>query len=151
MSAVEPSSANRTGTGASGYPEGYGMDDRGVGWVIFAGTMLAMLATLNFIYGVAAVSNSKFFTQNATYIISGLNTWGWVLICMSAVQAVAAVGVWARITGMRWLGVAIAATNACVQLIAIDAYPFWSLTLFTLDILVIYGLIAHGKRAEDSV
>jgi hypothetical protein len=28
------------------------------------------------------------------------------------------------------------------------SYPFWSLCLFTLDILVIYGLIAHGKRAS---
>jgi hypothetical protein len=28
------------------------------------------------------------------------------------------------------------------------AYPFWSLTPFTLDILVIYGLIGHGKRSS---
>jgi hypothetical protein len=28
------------------------------------------------------------------------------------------------------------------------AYPFWALCLFTLDILVIYGLIAHGARTD---
>jgi hypothetical protein len=28
----------------------------------------------------------------------------------------------------------------------IPAYPFWSLALFTLDILAIYGLVAYGKR-----
>ena len=38
--------------------------------------------------------------------------------------------------------------NAIIQLLFIPAYPFWSLALFTLDILVIYGLIAHGKRVE---
>ena len=30
----------------------------------------------------------------------------------------------------------------------IQAYPFWSLALFTLDILIIYGLIAHGTRSS---
>ena len=49
---------------------------------------------------------------------------------------------------MRWFGVTVAAlTTASPQLLFISAYPFWSLTLFTLDILVIYGLIAHGKRS----
>ncbi len=26
------------------------------------------------------------------------------------------------------------------------AYPFWSLALFAVDILALYGLIAHGKE-----
>jgi hypothetical protein len=30
----------------------------------------------------------------------------------------------------------------------IPAYPFWSLALFTLDILAIYGLVAYGRRLE---
>jgi hypothetical protein len=47
----------------------------------------------------------------------------------------------------RWAGVAVAALNGIAQLLFIQAYPFWSLTLFTIDILVIYGLIAHGKRS----
>jgi hypothetical protein len=31
-------------------------------------------------YGIAAISDPKFFTENATYILSGLNTWGWVTL-----------------------------------------------------------------------
>jgi len=26
------------------------------------------------------------------------------------------------------------------------AYPFWSLSLFAVDILAVYGLVAYGKR-----
>ena len=29
------------------------------------------------------------------------------------------------------------------------AYPWWSLCIFTLDILAIYGLIAHGKKISS--
>jgi hypothetical protein len=118
----------------------------GDGWVLFAGVMLAMLGTLNFIDGVAAVSNSTFFTENAKFVLADLNTWGWILVLTGLIQLGVALGVWYRATGVRWLGVGIASINAIVQLIFIDAYPFWSLTLFTLDILVIYGLIAYGAK-----
>jgi hypothetical protein len=126
---------------------GYGREDAGAGWVAFAGVMLLLLATLNVIDGIAAVSDSTFFTENAKFVISNLNTYGWVLIICGVVQGLVALGVWARVSGVRWLGVGIASANAVLQLLFIPAYPFWSLSLFTLDILVIYGLIAHGKRA----
>jgi hypothetical protein len=31
----------------------------------------------------------------------------------------------------------------------IPAYPFWSLSVFTLDILAIFGLVAYGARISD--
>src|SRR3954464_5389832 len=89
--------------------------DEGPGWVLFSGTMLALLAMMNFIYGIAAVSASKFFVANTEVVLRGLHTWGWVLIVISIVQIVAAGGVWAQMAGMRWLGVAIAGVNAVVQ------------------------------------
>jgi hypothetical protein len=30
------------------------------------------------------------------------------------------------------------------------AYPFWALSLFTLEILALYGLIAYGSRIAES-
>jgi hypothetical protein len=40
----------------------------------------------------------------------------------------------------------VLSVNAIVQLMMIPAYPFWSLCVFALDVLAIYGLIAYGKR-----
>ncbi|WP_028057539.1 hypothetical protein [Candidatus Solirubrobacter pratensis] len=60
MSTTDPGHAPRreySSATESYYVEG----DRGYGWVSFAGVMLSMLAVLNFIDGVAAVSNSSFF------------------------------------------------------------------------------------------
>jgi hypothetical protein len=128
-----------------------GDDLRLDGWVTFAGVMLAMLAALNLIDGIAAVSDSTFFVNEAKFIFSNLNTWGWILIVTGVVQGLTAVGVVLRTPGIRWIGVAIAALNAIVQMFFISAYPFWSLALFTLDILVIYGLVAHGARSSRSV
>jgi hypothetical protein len=144
MSTVEPRDTAPSNEPAYAYE--YAEEARGDGWVLFAGVILAMLATLNLIDGIAAVSNSTFFTNNAKYVLSGLNTWGWVLICVSVVQGLTALGVWMRVKGVRWVGVAIAAINAIVQLLVIDAYPFWSLAMFSLDILVIYALVAYGAK-----
>jgi hypothetical protein len=36
------------------------------------------------------------------------------------------------------------------QLLMMPAYPFWSLSIFALDILAIFGLIAYGKRITAS-
>jgi hypothetical protein len=115
-------------------------------WLGFAAIMFALLATLNFIDGLAAVSNSTFFVDDAKYVFSDLNTWGWVLMGISVVQLVTAFGVWARWPGVRWVGVAIAGLNAIVQMLIMPAYPFWSMCLFAVDIVVIYALVAHGGR-----
>jgi hypothetical protein len=123
-------------------------DGTGEGWVLFAAVVLGMLAALNLIYGIAAVADSSFFVGDARFVLSGLNTWGWVLIFVGAAQGLTAFGVWARWTGVRWVGVAIAVLNAILQMIVMPAYPFWSLCLIALDVLVIYGLIAHGGRSR---
>jgi hypothetical protein len=120
--------------------------DRGLGWVIFAGCMLCLVGTLNIIYGIAAISNSKFYVANTQYVFSDLKTWGWILLIVGVVQFVAAFGIWASTEWGRWVGVASAGINAIVQMLFIPAYPFLSLALFATDLLVVYGLIAYGGR-----
>jgi hypothetical protein len=149
MSTTDPAQAR---TSAKQYPPtgGYYYDDDGGGaWATFAAVMLGMLAVLNLIDGIAAVSTSTFFVGNAKFIVSDLHTFGWLLIVIAAIQGVVAFGVVARWKGARWVGVAIAAVNAIVQLGFMPAYPFWSLCLFALDLLVIYGLAVHGARRTE--
>src|SRR3954471_5522440 len=124
----------------------YEAEGGGYGWVVFAGTMLALVGTLNFIYGIAAVSNSKFYVRDVTYVISDLNTWGWFLLALGAIQLIAAFGIWTGSELAKWIGILSAGGNAIIQMLVLPGYPFLSLTLFTLDILVIYGLVAHGGR-----
>src|ERR1700709_1329093 len=58
------------------------------GWWVFAGVLLLVAGVLNIIYGIAAIGDSKFFTENATYIISGLHTWGWVMLIIGVLELV---------------------------------------------------------------
>ena len=121
-------------------------DERGAGWILFAGVMLLMVGILNFIGGIAAIDNAKFYVNDTQYIISDLKTWGWVVVIIGALQVLAAFGIWARNTIATWFGVAVASLNAIAQLLMLPAYPLWSLALFSIDILIIYGLVAYGGR-----
>ena len=116
----------------------------GASWVLFAGIMISLAGILNVIWGIAAIGDSRFFTEDATYILSGLNTWGWIILFLGALQLLAAFSIWQGGQVGRWFGIAVAGLSAIGALMSIPAYPFWSLALFTLDILVIYGLAAYG-------
>jgi hypothetical protein len=125
-------------------------DDRSFGWMMFAATMLGLVAVLNIIDGIAAIRNSHFYVGNAHYVVGNLNAWGWTVLIIGITQGLTAVGIVFRNQIARWAGVVLAAANAIAQLMFIPAYPFWSLTLFALDILVIYGLVAYGRRSSQS-
>lgn len=125
-------------------------DERGYGWVAFAGTLLLIVGTLNFIEGLAAIGNSHFFANNTHYIFGNLKTWGWIVLCIGVIEWLVGVGVFVKNQFSRWVGVVVLSLNSIAQLLMIPAYPFWSLTVFTLDILAIYGLIAYGKRISSA-
>jgi hypothetical protein len=137
--------ANTTFAGPSGTTT-YADQERGSGWITFAGVIIMMVAILNIIDGIAAISRSSFFISDARYVVSDLRTWGWIVLALGVLQMVVGFGVWAGNQLARWAGIAIVSLNAIAQLLFIPAYPFWSLAIFTLDILVLYGLAAHGGR-----
>jgi hypothetical protein len=116
----------------------------GGSWVLFAGIMIFLAGLLNVIYGIAAIADSRFFVDEATYILSGLNTWGWVTLFIGVAQLIAAYSIWSGGSFGRWLGIGVALVSAVGALMALPGYPLWSLAIFTIDVLVIYGLATYG-------
>ena len=68
------------------------------------------------------------------------------MIIVGGVTILAAFSIFRGEPWARMFGIAIAGLSAITHLLAIQAYPFWSLCVFALDILVIYGLAVYGKR-----
>ena len=121
---------------------------KGANWIVFAGIMFLLSATMNVIWGIAAVSNSHFFVGNASYILSDLNTWGWVAMGFAALEVLAALSIFRGGVFGRWFGIIVAGLAVLAAMMSIPAYPLWSLVLVALGVLVIYGLAAHGGKPE---
>ncbi|MFL5902301.1 MAG: hypothetical protein ACJ76Q_00590 [Solirubrobacteraceae bacterium] len=124
------------------------IEERGMGWVGFAGVMIGLIGVLNVIYGIAAISDSKVYVHDAQFVFGQLNTWGWILLIVGVVQLFAAFAIFARTAFGRWIGILTAAANMIVQLLLLPAFPLLSLAIFAIDVLVIYGLVAYAHRAR---
>jgi uncharacterized membrane protein HdeD (DUF308 family) len=120
--------------------------EHGQGWVTFAGMMLAVLGILNVIYGFAAIDSANVYVGDTQYVFGDLNLWGWFLVLVGAVQVVAAFSIWSGTEWGRWVGVASAGVNAVLQLLFMPAFPLLALSLFAVDVLVLYALIQYGGR-----
>jgi hypothetical protein len=59
-------------------------------------------------------------------------------------QVIAALSIWQGGGYGRWFGIGVAGLSSIGALMSIPAYPFWSLAIFALDVLIIYGLAAYG-------
>jgi hypothetical protein len=121
-------------------------DARGAGWIAFAGIMVCIAGILNIIWGIAAIDKASFFVEEERYIISDLSTWGWVVLIIGVIQVIAAFSIWAGNEFGRFIGILSASLGAIGALLSIPGFPLWSLAVFGLDILVIYGLVAYGGR-----
>ena len=67
-------------------------DDAGGGWLTFAGILLLIVGVMNFIGGIGAIDDSKFFVANTKYVLGDLHTWGWVILILGTVQILTGLG-----------------------------------------------------------
>ena len=125
-------------------------EGRGLGMVVFAGALLAMIGFFNLLDGITAIAKSSFFVGNARFVVGDLRAWGWVMIIFGAVQLLAAAGVFVGNQLARWFAVAVVGLNAIGQMFFIPAYPFWSLMIIAADIVALWGLCAYGSRENMS-
>jgi hypothetical protein len=119
------------------------------GWWVFAGVLLLVAGVLNIVYGIAAIGDSKFFTEHGQYILSSLHTWGWIILILGVLEMIAAFSLFSGGEFGRWFGIFIAALNAMGALFTIPNNPFWSLAIFALSIIVIYKL-AEGPEVSPT-
>ncbi len=115
-------------------------EDRVTGWWMFAAWLLIISGLLNIFWGIAAISESHFFYGDAHFIISSLNTWGWITVILGAVQLIAAFSLFGGGSFGRWFGMITAGLVAIAALFDLPAYPFWSLCVFALSIIILYEL-----------
>ena len=116
----------------------------GTGWVLFSAIVLGFAGVWAFFEGILAISSSKVYVGTATFVFSDLKTWGWIVMTLGILAIVAAFSLLGGSELARWFGITVAALNAWGQLMFMQANPWWGVTMFTLDVLVIYGLAAYG-------
>lgn len=120
------------------------------GWTIFAGVLMVMAGMFGAINGLIALFNDEAYLVTENHLVAfDFTQWGWIHLIAGGILILAGLAVGA--TGATWariLGVIVAGFHALSQFGFIEAYPFWTLTILALDVVVIYGLLVHGEEIE---
>lgn len=120
------------------------------GWAVFAGIVLAIVGSVNVIYGLAAIFRDEVLTASGTgrVIVWDLTAWGWILLLFGAFQLLVGLGLFAGVGWARWSAVVLASLNAIANVGLITVFPLWTLLIVALNLIVVYQLSARWMVAE---
>ena len=118
---------------------------RGAGRATFAAVLLLIAGTLNIIYGIGALDSANIYANDTRFILSNLNTLGWVLIVLGVIQLTGGFSLMAGKTYGRVIGIVGASLGAIGALLSVGGEnPWWSLAIFALCVYIIHGIFVLG-------
>jgi hypothetical protein len=119
---------------------------RGTGRVAFAAALLLIVGVVNIIYGIGALDDANIFVNDTRFILDDLNTLGWVLIILGALQLSAGVSLMRGHGFGLIFGIFAGSLGAIEALFSIgNGNPWWSLAVFALCVYVVHGLVVYGE------
>ena len=123
-----------------------------VGFILFAAIMMIMAGVFQAISGLVAIFENEFYVATRNYLFQfDATTWGWIHLLVGLIVAFAGWGLLSGRTWARAVAITVALLSAITNFLFVPYYPFWSLLLITLDVLVIWALAAHGGDLREPV
>jgi hypothetical protein len=133
-----------------------GRRDRGdrsglwAGTTLFAALLMIMVGVFQALQGLIAIFENEFYVATRNYLFQfDATTWGWIHLVVGLIVAFAGWGLLSGRTWARVVGITVALVSATANFLFIPYYPFWALTIITLDIFVIWAIAAHGGELRD--
>ena len=111
---------------------------------------MIMLGLFQVVQGLVALLEDEYYlvTRSGLIVNVDYTTWGWTHLVLGIIAGLAGVGLLAGNTAARVVGVAIAVVSALVNIAFMPAYPIWSIIVITLDVIVIFAIVVHGRELK---
>ena len=122
-----------------------------VSFTLFAAIMMIMSGTFQALAGLVAIFENEFYVATRNYLVQlDATSWGWIHLLVGRVVAFAGWGLLSGRTWARVVGITLAVLSAIANFLFLPYYPFWALTVITLDVFVIWALTAHGRDLQTT-
>jgi hypothetical protein len=118
-------------------------------WVYFSAVMLVLVGAFEAISGLVALFKDQIFLVRPSGLAISISytAWGWTHLIVGAIAICAGLGIMAAQTWARVVGIIFAGLSALANFASLGEYPLWSTLIIAIDVLVIYGLIVHGRES----
>ncbi len=126
------------------YPD----EGQGVGWLIFAGTILGLAGLMRVIDSIWAFRYKGVLPDGLQNGVLGSNLkhYAWMWLIVGIILIVSSVLILTRSQFGRWVGYIAAVIAALSAMTWMPYFPVWSITYVGIAVLVFYALAAHGGR-----
>ena len=125
------------------------------GWATFAGFMILVIGVLNAFDGLVAITQTRYIERQVTGgelpITNNVKNWGWAELIFGILLILVGLGIFSGATWARWTGVVLVGINLMFQFAYLGHYPFWSLIMIAIDIIVIFALAGSSDDAYADV
>lgn len=122
------------------------------GWILFAGLLMLLIGAFNVLQGLAAIlSESYYVVTEDELLVFDFTAWGWITLVWGIALVAGGVGLVTGREWARWTGIAIVGLNAVAQAAFLAAFPFWSVLVIALCVLVLFALAARWEVAQDDM
>jgi len=120
-----------------------------VGWIAFAGLMMIVTGVLGALAGLAAIVRDETYVQGLNRVwIFDETAWGWIHLLIG----IGVVAIGAMMLRGGAISMALAAGVIVLHMIAhfqwMGMYPWWSMTVIAIDVLILYAMIVHGGEMK---
>jgi hypothetical protein len=123
------------------------MSSWGAGLSWFAGAMLIMIGSFQFLEGLAAVIKDQFFVIGDNYAFElDVTAWGWIHMLWGVLLFLAGWGIFSAATWARWFGIGACVLSAVAQFLYIPYYPIWAVLIIALNIACIWALTTYTRE-----
>lgn len=117
------------------------------GWIPFTGVLLLFIGAFNVIDGIVAISKDDLFKADEL-LFGDLTMWGWIWLVLGVLQIFTSSLVFKRRMPGMILAVSWAFLAGMGHMLAVGAYPIWSLTMVAMCFLVMFGLLTNSDQFE---
>lgn len=120
------------------------------GWILFASIMMILSGIVHLVYGLGGIFSQDWYAYTSTgaYVFS-LTTWGWTVLITGILLILSALLLMAGNMVGRVIGVVLALASIVFNAALIGAAPIWSIIAITVDIFIIYAIVAHGSEMKQ--
>jgi hypothetical protein len=123
------------------------------GWVAFAAFMMIIMGCLVAFEGLIALFDDNYYVVGNTILFNDLTGWGVIMLIWGGIVAYAGYSLLTAATWARWFAIFAVSVNFLVQL-GFDGKgggELWSLVVMTLDIFILYALIARWQESKAEI
>lgn len=125
-----------------------GRQSTATGFVLFAAILLIINGLWGIFVGLAALIKDEFFVVTPNYVYEFNTTgWGWVHLIIGILVVLVGVSLVSGKGWARWPTLAVVALQAIAQFFFIPYYPWWSILIIALDVLIIWALLVYEPKA----